>query len=240
MRCVILQPSFVPWRGFFRLIAKADRFVFYDDVQYDKHGWRNRNRVVENAELKWLTIPVLGSTGILLRDAKIDWSDWWVRKMERRLRSVYGATEYGESTIELMCRALAARPDRLVDLTIPLTIEIATMLGLGSSDMFEVSSKMSVEGERTGRLVDICAKVGATEYLSGPSAKSYLNELEFEHVGINVMWEDYGFPAEAATAIAGQKHLDEASSILDFLAASWSDATKYICEPHEIRGVGAP
>jgi hypothetical protein len=58
MRCVILQPSYIPWRGYFDLIRRADVFVFYDDVQYDDGGWRNRNRIKTEQGTKWLSIPV--------------------------------------------------------------------------------------------------------------------------------------------------------------------------------------
>ena len=58
MKCVILQPSYIPWRGYFHQIQKADLFVFYDDVQYDDRGWRNRNRVKTEQGTRWLTIPV--------------------------------------------------------------------------------------------------------------------------------------------------------------------------------------
>ena len=56
---VALQPSFLPWRGYFDLIKKSDKFIFYDHVQYDKNGWRNRNRIIINNKIKWLTIPII-------------------------------------------------------------------------------------------------------------------------------------------------------------------------------------
>ena len=58
MKCSIIQPSYIPWRGYFHSIQRADVFIFYDDVQYDKHGWRNRNLIKTKAGAKWLTIPV--------------------------------------------------------------------------------------------------------------------------------------------------------------------------------------
>ena len=78
MNCVILQPSYIPWRGYFHQIQKADLFIFYDDVQYDKNGWRNRNRIKTRQGAHWLTIPVLTkgtlSEGTLIRDVRIDHS----------------------------------------------------------------------------------------------------------------------------------------------------------------------
>jgi hypothetical protein len=64
MKCVILQPSYIPWRGYFHQILKSDIFVFYDDVQYDKHGWRNRNRIKTHQGVIWLSIPVYSMTSM--------------------------------------------------------------------------------------------------------------------------------------------------------------------------------
>lgn len=69
MSAAILQPSYIPWRGFFHLIQKADTFVFYDDVQYDEHGWRNRNQIKTANGLQWLTIPVNTDSDRLVRHA---------------------------------------------------------------------------------------------------------------------------------------------------------------------------
>src|ERR1700733_12005565 len=70
MNCAILQPSYLPWRGYFHQIQKADLFVFYDDVQYDRHGWRNRNRIKTRSGPAWLTIP-LESSGDRWKEARI-------------------------------------------------------------------------------------------------------------------------------------------------------------------------
>ena len=87
MNCVVLQPSYVPWRGFFHLIQRADVFVFYDDVQYDKHGWRNRNRIKTQAGTQWLTIPVLAKgnvdTGLPIHEARVSRAENWPRKTLR-------------------------------------------------------------------------------------------------------------------------------------------------------------
>src|SRR6202140_4033555 len=97
MKCAILQPSYIPWRGYFHQIQKADVFVFYDDVQYDKHGWRNRNQIKTAQGKQWLTVPVHsgGAThGVKIRDVKIDWSKPWSQHHMRALTSAYNKAPF--------------------------------------------------------------------------------------------------------------------------------------------------
>ena len=87
MNVVILQPSYIPWRGYFDQIRRADLFIFYDDVQYDKHGWRNRNQIKTAQGKQWLTIPVhsAGVTqGVPIKDVKIDQGKPWAKIISRR------------------------------------------------------------------------------------------------------------------------------------------------------------
>src|SRR5256885_16859182 len=93
MNCVILQPSYIPWKGYFHQIQKADVFVFYDDVQYDKHGWRNRNRIKTAAGPRWLTEAGLhrGNVehAIPIKDIRIDAHADWPRKQLLTLELSY-------------------------------------------------------------------------------------------------------------------------------------------------------
>src|SRR3970282_1615409 len=93
MTCVILQPSYIPWRGYFHQIQKADQFVFFDDVQYDKHGWRNRNRIKTPQGPQWLTIPVRAKDNVgehrTIHEIEIDWDRPWSRKHLESLRQAY-------------------------------------------------------------------------------------------------------------------------------------------------------
>src|SRR5689334_16841966 len=129
---VILQPSYLPWRGVFDLIHRADVFVFYDDVQYDKHGWRNRNRFKTSAGTQWLTIPVSSkgnvTDGLLLSDARITWNQDWARKHAMTLRQSYGKAPFYASYAAMLDGFYASRPERLVDFTIETTIAIAKAL----------------------------------------------------------------------------------------------------------------
>src|SRR5438132_3729045 len=95
---VILQPSYIPWRGYFDLVHDADVFVFYDDVQYDKHGWRNRNRIKTSMGPRWLTVPVLhrGSVerAIPINEIRVDNHGDWRRKHLLTLTQNYGRAPF--------------------------------------------------------------------------------------------------------------------------------------------------
>jgi hypothetical protein len=197
MNCVILQPSYIPWRGYFHLIRKADIFVFYDDVQYDHHGWRNRNRIKTPDGLKWLTIP-LRATGerwreSMICDMQISPEDNWSRKHFETLWHSYSKAPYYSGWLPMLERWYANPPAALADFTIETTIELAQQLGIEAT-RFLRSSTLHCRGSRTERLLAILRNVQATHYISGPAAKDYLDVALLNSAGISVEWMVYEYP----------------------------------------------
>jgi hypothetical protein len=193
--CAVVQPSYIPWRGYFDLILRSDIFVFYDDVQYDKHGWRNRNRIKTPRGLEWLTIPVRakGNTfGVPINQIEIADNHVWNRKHLLTLRQNYGDAPYLEQYWSLLEDYLVRPSSRLVDLTIPLTIDVARELG--ATGEFVLSSKLGSKGGRVERLLSTIRAVGGTHYLSGPSAQGYLDPADFVGQGITIEFLDYDYP----------------------------------------------
>src|SRR5512138_290582 len=96
MKCVVLQPSYIPWRGVFDQIQRADIFVIYDDVQYDKHGWRNRNRIKTAQGAQWLTVPVQVSLKQppLIHEVRIDTRTDWRKKHLLSIRHAYARAPF--------------------------------------------------------------------------------------------------------------------------------------------------
>src|SRR5262245_47797799 len=126
----VLQPGYLPWLGFFDQMRRADVFVYYDDVQYDKHGWRNRNRIKSPAGPLWLTVPVrhagLGKPKIL--DIEIEPSASWVRKHVGSLRQYYGHAPFVDRYLPAL-EALLQQPwTRLVDLDLAVAATLADWL----------------------------------------------------------------------------------------------------------------
>jgi len=198
MNVVILQPSYIPWRGYFHQIAKADLFIFYDDVQYDKHGWRNRNRVKTVNGTQWMTIPVL-SGGVIenntpINRVKIDWKRDWNEKHLQTLSQSYAKSPHFKQYEPLLTGFYRRHNELLADFTIELTIALARTLGITHTRFMRSSEIDGITGVKTERLIQILTSVGATHYISGPSAKDYIDNRQFEKAGISLEYMVYGYP----------------------------------------------
>src|SRR6266850_7201252 len=165
MTCVINQPNYIPWRGYFHQIRKADVFVFYDDVQYDKHGWRNRNRIKTANGPIWLTIPVIKKGAVKnhtpIDEIFIDWTRNWSNKHWKTIEQAYGKAPFFEIYASTLKEIYEQRYDKLADLTIQVTILIAGVLGI-SGTKFVRSSSLNAVGTKTNRLLEILGRLGAT------------------------------------------------------------------------------
>lgn len=227
MNCVILQPSYIPWRGYFDQINRADVFIFYDDVQYDKHGWRNRNQIKTVQGRQWLTIPV-HSAGVVeksipIKQVEIDWSKRWNEAHWKTLMLAYGRAPFFQNYTALL-ESFFQRQDRfLADFTIDLTIALARELG-NRHTRFMRSSELEASGQKTDRLVQLLTQVGASHYISGPSARDYIENDKFASAGITLEYMDYNYPEYP------QLHppFDPNVSILDLLFMTGPEAMKFI------------
>jgi WbqC-like protein family len=196
MRVAIVQPNYIPWKGYFDLIAGVDAFVLLDDVQYTRRDWRNRNRVKTADGVRWLTIPVRTRGGYHQRIDDVRLSDpTWAESHWGAIRQAYAAAPFWAacaSEIEALYRE-AAGDLLLVEVCERFTRGLCAQLGIRTP--ITRSSEYGVEGAATSRLVALCRRLGATEYLSGPAARAYLDEDEFTRAGISVAWMDYsGYP----------------------------------------------
>lgn len=224
---VVLQPSYIPWRGVFDLIHRADVFVFYDDVQYDKHGWRNRNRVKTPQGTQWLTIPVKAkgnvSEKVLIRDVEIDTRQPWAKKHLATIRQNYGKAPFFDRYWPAIEGWYANAPASLADFDITTTRAIAELLGI-TDTRFVRSSELAATGDRNERLVSVLQKVGAKHYISGPSAKDYIDEAQFRDAGIGLEYIVYDYPEYE------QPHppYDPAVTVLDLLFVKGPEAPEYI------------
>jgi WbqC-like protein family len=226
MNCVILQPSYIPWRGYFDQIRHADVFVFYDDVQYDKHGWRNRNRVKTANGGQWLTIPVAKKGNVamhlLINEMRICWDTPWNAKHWASIQQSYRKTPYFKRYVPLLEKLYASRPEFLADFTITSTIALANELGI-TNTRFLRSSELSVAGTKTDRLVGILQAVGADHYISGPSARDYLEEEKLTAAGVTLEYAEYNYPPYEQL----YPPYDPNVSILDLLFMTGPDALRY-------------
>ena len=197
MNVVILQPSYIPWRGYFGQIRRADLFIFYDDVQYDKHGWRNRNQIKTAQGKQWLTIPVHSrgvTEGIPIKDVRIDWSKSWEKAHLKALTFAYSKAPHFKDYLPLLESFYNRRDDCLADFTVETTVLLSRELGITSTRFLRSSELPGIHGVKTDRLIQILKQVGAEHYISGPSARDYIEEEKFTEAGITLEYMEYNYP----------------------------------------------
>ena len=191
---VVLQPGYLPWLGFFDQMRRSDIFVFYDDVQFDKNGWRNRNRIKSPSGPHWLTVPVrVASLSQRIYETEIDTRQPWARKHLGTIKQFYGKAPYLKRYLPELEELLMGRTwERLIELDVAVIELLCGWLGI-KREMAR-SSELGIEGERSERLLNICLAMGASRYLSGNAAKVYLDTEMFTRHGIEVLWQDYEHP----------------------------------------------
>jgi hypothetical protein len=226
MKCVILQPSYIPWRGYFHQIALADVFVFYDDVQYDARGWRNRNKIKTPSGSRWITIPVHSKGSqidrIPINQIYIDWTKSWNEEHWSSLKHNYTKAPCFPQFTETLHDFYTRKPEKLIDFTIPLTKLISDLLGFHPT--FLLSSQLQAEGSKTDRLISILKIIGADHYISGPSAREYIDPNQFREAGISLEYMQYNYPDYPQL----YPPFDGQVSILDLLFMTGSNARDYI------------
>ena len=192
---MVEQPNYLPWIGYFDLIAQADVWVWYDDVQYTRRDWRNRNRVAGAGEPVWLTIPVRsrGRYEQPIHEVEIDGERPWARKHLETVRHCYGAAPFFETVYEVLRAALEKEHRCLADLTIELNEALCGLLGLRPR-FLRSSGLEGIAGDKRERLIRICDRLGGTIYLSGPAARDYIQPELFREAGIELRYIVYGYP----------------------------------------------
>jgi WbqC-like protein family len=198
MQTTILQPTYLPWLGYFEMIDAAEQFVVFDHVQFESSSWQSRNRIAGPNGVLTLSVPVLsdGTENIAICQKRIDYKQRWVHTHVRSIECAYRRAPYFDQYFEGLRAILSSRPERLVDLTLPLIRYIADCLGIQTT--FRRSSDM-VKGEeaqldKTGRLLSVCQLAGATLLYDGAAAASFLDTGRFAKCGIEVVFQDYFHP----------------------------------------------
>jgi hypothetical protein len=190
----ILQSNYIPWKGYFDIIGLCDEFILFDDAQFTKNDWRNRNQIKTQNGVQWLTIPVVhGSLAQKIKDTKV--ADLrWPRKHWNAVSGSYArAAHFGDYRQRLEELFLGCEEEYLSRVNHRFLTALCEMLGIGTKISWSMDYGV-IEG-KTERLVDLCRKAGATVYLSGPSAKDYVQEELFREAGIELRWMDYsGYP----------------------------------------------
>jgi len=217
------QPDYLPWLGYFDKIRRCDVFVIEDIMQFEYHGFRNRNRFKTRDGVVWLTVPVRHATRWqAIRDVEIanDLKRRWARRHWGTLQTNYGKAPYFKEFREFF-RLTYERPwYRLIDLNLHLIKGVMDFMKIVRR--LVMASSLGVSGKKNDLLIAQCKALGADVYLSGAGGRAYVDVQKFRDEGIEVMFQDFGYP------VYEQLHGEFVSdlSVVDYLfnvgAIDWS------------------
>lgn len=225
MKVGIIQSNYIPWRGYFDFIDDVELFVYLDDVQYTRRDWRNRNRIKTSNGLVWLTVPVVFSRDAFdtkIEAVKIDYSEDWIKKHIDSIRHSYSKARFYKQFSEEFYNTINQGFKTISELNINTNNWIMETLDIKTE--IKKSSDFAPVGTKTDRLIDILKKAGATGYLSGASAKDYLEVEKFREAGIGLEFKAYEYK-EYPQLFGG---FEQNVTVLDLLFNCGPDARKYL------------
>lgn len=228
MRVGIIQSCYIPWRGYFDFIDDVDLFIFHDNLQYTKGDWRNRNKIKTPNGLCWLTVPVkYDQTSQLIEETRIDYSQKWQQKHINQIDTNYhNAPVYGLYADEFFS-IIRQDFETISELNISLTKWGMSKLSIDTP--LRMSSEFNPVGSKTDRLIDILKKADADIYLSGPTAKGYLETEKFAAAGIQLEYKSYQY--QDYPQLWGG--FEPAVTILDLLFNCGEYSQEYLKSLHE-------
>lgn len=191
MKVAIVQSNYIPWRGYFDLIDDVDLFVFYDDVQYTAKNWRNRNRIKTGNGPMWLSVPVLHHRHTLIQEAEIDYRQRWVSKHVRSLTLAYQDAPFFKTYAGEFFDLLTRRFSKLSALNVAACQWVMDHLGIRTRTC--MAAELGIGGSVPNRPLAILKRLGATAYLSGPTAKPYTDVEAFAAAGIALEFKSYEY-----------------------------------------------
>lgn len=222
-KIAISQSNYIPWKGYFDMIAAVDEFVLYDDMQFTKNDWRNRNKIKTPKGVEWLSIPVGQAIDRRIRDVAIPNTAWQEKHWKTIEANYRRAPFFSEiaTVIEPLYR------DRLHTNLSTVNREFIAVICkyLGIRTRISNNWDYDLTKGRTKRLVDLCRQAGAVEYVSGPAAKAYIDEQQFVEQNIKLTWFDYeNYPTYPQ--LWGE--FSHAVSVLDLMFNCGQNAHRYM------------
>jgi len=192
-KVAILQSNYIPWKGYFDIIAAVDEFILYDDMQFTKNDWRNRNQIKTPQGVQWISIPVGQCIDRRIRDVELPDNKWkakhW-KTLENNYRRAFHFEEIASIFKPLYLGSVFSHLSQLNRCFIETVCNY-----LGIKTVISNSWDYAVREGKTERLVDLCLQSGAAEYISGPAARDYIEDNLFAEQGIKLTWFDYsGYP----------------------------------------------
>lgn len=231
-KIAILQSNYIPWKGYFDIIASVDEFIIYDEMQYTVRDWRNRNKIKTPQGLKWLSIPV-NSKGYQENGLKISETiiqdQSWAKTHWKTINNFYARAPYFDLYKQRIGELYESCEEEtlLCKVNYKFLSMVCDILGIKTKITFDKDYGI-IDG-KTERLADLVAKAGGTEYLSGPAAKDYIVPEVFSNLGIKLSWMDYSGYPEYPQLYPPFEH---GVSILDLIFCCGPNAWKFMKVSH--------
>ena len=222
---VITQSNYIPWKGFFDGLAQVDELVVYDDMQYTRRDWRNRNKIKTQKGTEWLSIPVNVKGRYLQKiNETVVVDDSWKQSHLEKIKANYlNAAEFTDVFKWIESVYATCNEQHLTAINVHFIKAICEKLNL---DIAILDSRdFKLEGDKTEKLVGICQQTNATSYFTGPAAKDYMDEKLFQDQGIQLNYFDYGGYPEYPQQFDGFEH---SVSILDLFLNVGFDVKGYM------------
>jgi hypothetical protein len=224
---MISQSNYIPWKGYFDNISKVDEFIIYDEMQYTKRDWRNRNKIKTPQGLKWMSIPVevKGKFFQKISETKISDTNWYKDHLALLKQNYSKANSFnkGISFIENMYFT-SFDLKTISEINYHFISNICNYLNINTKISFSNDYHLFEEG-KTERLIELCKQVKANVYYTGPAAKNYIDTALFEKETIDLKYFDYSGYKEYNQLFGDFEH---GVSILDFLFNEGIDSNKFL------------
>lgn len=223
----ILQSNYIPWKGYFDIIAAVDEFLIFDEAQFTRRDWRNRNKIVIAGKPHWLTIPVKskGRFEVPVKEIEVD-GPGWAEQHWKSIKHAYGKAVFFSHYAPLLEETYLRAADltRLTAINELFLRQIAGWLGLPTAFRHTDEVVRSTDNP-TGRLVEICMARGARVYVSGPAARDYIEMGQFEAAGVKLRYANYaGYPVYDQKA----EPFEHGVSIIDLLMRCGPEARGHL------------
>lgn len=235
MIITIHQPEHLPWLGLFNKIAKAEKYVILDSVQYEKNYFQNRNRIMGTNGVQWISVPVSNRGHMDSSIAETRVSDdpknaKWRNKYLQTIKMSYGKYPYFSDVFPLLEQAINVDSDLLCEINLAIITSFCDALDI--HPQYVRSSSLGVEGLKSDLILDICKKTDTDVYIAGPSGRDYLDMDSFNENGIKVVFNDYHHPSYP------QRKADEFVSHLSaldlFMNVGFDEAKNIIMKDNEV------
>jgi hypothetical protein len=195
-KIAIMQPTFMPWVGYFDLINSVDTFVFLDDVQLSKRSWQVKNKIKASHGESFITLPIKKDKSRddqYINNSFISVDEKWRNKTLKSIELNYKKTPYFKDTFPLF-KEWTSSNSSLSEIHIKMIKRIANMLSFDDVD-FITSSSLGIEGSKETKLLDICKQISAQTYLSPQGSSAYIQPTNladrFKENNIDLLYHDY-------------------------------------------------